>query len=167
MTEVERDIISITPAPGWLWTAHFKTDDEEWQLPVAGWALVRHDYGDEGTENHIEPVVMEESKYPTTIYRYCKDREDDRFVYQGLRAREVGSAVHFNEGLGASLLLAPEGSGSRDALIEYVQSVIEQRTTTNDDTSAERLARGIVTSILSRLGAGFSTAVGGQEGSAS
>lgn len=48
-------------------------------------------------------------------------------------------------------------------MIEYVQRVLEQRTTVNDDTSAERLAGGIVTSILSRLDFGFSQSAGGVE----
>lgn len=58
------------------------------------------------------------------------------------------------------LSLTRTGRGSRDEMVKYVQSVIEQRTTVNDDTTADRLARGIVTSILSRLGAGYSIATG-------
>jgi hypothetical protein len=56
------------------------------------------------------------------------------------------------------LTLTEEGPGSRDAIVDYVRTVIEQRTTVNDDTTAERLAQGITTSILHRLGAGYSVA---------
>jgi hypothetical protein len=59
-----------------------------------------------------------------------------------------------------TLRLADTGPGSRAAIVEYVREVIEQRTTVNDDTTAERLAGGIVTSILSRLGAGYTIATG-------
>jgi hypothetical protein len=59
-----------------------------------------------------------------------------------------------------TLRLADSGPGSRAEIVDYVREVIEQRTTLNDDNSAERLARGIVTSILSRLGAGYTLAAG-------
>lgn len=58
------------------------------------------------------------------------------------------------------LRLSPRGPGSREEILRYVQSVIEQRTSPNDDTSAERLANGIVTSVLHRLGSGYPVAVG-------
>lgn len=62
------------------------------------------------------------------------------------------------------LRLSLEGPGSREEILKYVQSVIEQRTTPHDDTSAERLANGIVTSVLHRLGAGYPLAVGAFHG---
>lgn len=58
------------------------------------------------------------------------------------------------------LRLTATGPGSRTDILEYVRTVIEQRTTVNEDTTAERLARSLVTSILHRLGAGYSIAVG-------
>lgn len=58
------------------------------------------------------------------------------------------------------LRLTPTGPGSRAEIIEYVRQVIEQRTTPNDDTTAERLAKAIVTSVLGRLGAGYSATAG-------
>jgi hypothetical protein len=58
------------------------------------------------------------------------------------------------------LRLTATGPGSRAEIIKYVTDVLEQRTTPNGDTSAERLARGITTSILSRLGAGYSISSG-------
>lgn len=42
------------------------------------------------------------------------------------------------------LRLTHVGPGSRAAIVEYVREVIEQRTV-NKDTTADRLARGIVT----------------------
>jgi antitoxin (DNA-binding transcriptional repressor) of toxin-antitoxin stability system len=62
---------------------------------------------------------------------------------------------------GTALRLASSGPGTRQAIEEYVRTVIEQRTTPNDDTSAERLARSITTSILHRLGADYTTSVRG------
>lgn len=58
------------------------------------------------------------------------------------------------------LRLTAAGPGSRAEIIQYVTDVLEQRTTPKDDTGAERLARGITTAILSRLGAGYSIASG-------
>lgn len=58
------------------------------------------------------------------------------------------------------LRLQATGPGSRDEILEYIRRVIEQRTTPNHDTTAERLARGITTAVLSRLGAGFPIATG-------
>lgn len=58
------------------------------------------------------------------------------------------------------LRLTATGRASRVDIVDYVRSVIEERTMVNDDTTAERLAQGITTSILSRLGAGYSIAVG-------
>lgn len=58
------------------------------------------------------------------------------------------------------LRLTATGPGSRPEIVDYVRTVIEQRTTPNDDTTAERLARAITTSVLSRLGAGYSEAAG-------
>lgn len=58
------------------------------------------------------------------------------------------------------LRLTADGPGSRSQIVAYIQSVIGQRTTPNDDTSAERLARAITTSVLHRLGAGYSIASG-------
>lgn len=59
-----------------------------------------------------------------------------------------------------SLRLTTAGPGSRPEIIEYVRTVIDERTTPHDDTTAEELARAITTSVLSRLGAGYSVAVG-------
>lgn len=50
------------------------------------------------------------------------------------------------------IYLPHEGTASRIDLEEYVTRVIEQHTTPNEDTTAERLARGLVHSILHRLG---------------
>jgi hypothetical protein len=61
---------------------------------------------------------------------------------------------------GVPLILFDEGVGSRPEIVAYVREVIEQRTTPGDDTTADRLARGIVTSVLSRLGASLSVAAG-------
>jgi len=61
----------------------------------------------------------------------------------------------------APLKLTATGPGSRAEIAAYIQQVIEERTTPNDDTSAERLAHGITTSVLHRLGAGYTVAVGG------
>jgi hypothetical protein len=58
------------------------------------------------------------------------------------------------------LRLTATGPRSRPQIVEYVRTVIEQRTTPTDDTTVERLAQGLVTSILHRLGAGYSIAVG-------
>lgn len=57
------------------------------------------------------------------------------------------------------LALAPDGPGSRDALVAYVRTVLRDNTTV-DATTADRLARNMITSVLHRLGAGFSIAVG-------
>jgi hypothetical protein len=59
---------------------------------------------------------------------------------------------------GIPLTLTEDGPGSRAEIADYVRTVIEQRTTPNDDTTAERLAQNITTSILHRLGAGYSVA---------
>lgn len=56
------------------------------------------------------------------------------------------------------LALTDDGRGSRSEIAEYVREVIEQRTVPDADTTAERIAQGITTSILSRLGAGISVA---------
>jgi hypothetical protein len=56
------------------------------------------------------------------------------------------------------LALTENGPGSRASIAEYVRTVIEQRTVPNDDTTAERLAQGITTSILHRLGSGYTAA---------
>lgn len=58
------------------------------------------------------------------------------------------------------LRLTATGRASRSDIVDYVRAVIEKRTTVNDDTTADRLAQGIVTSILHRLGAGYSIATG-------
>lgn len=58
------------------------------------------------------------------------------------------------------LVLDDHGPGSHAEIVAYVQRVIEQRTTVNDDTTAARLARGITISVLSRLGFGYSEATG-------
>lgn len=88
MTDVERGIIGFTPAPGRLWTAHFKdgANGEEWQLPVAGWAVIRHNE----TDCSIAPVVVDEDKFPLTIHDYCESRGDKAFsdLYRGLRCYE-------------------------------------------------------------------------------
>ena len=47
--------------------------------------------------------------------------------------------------------LTPEGRGSFFEIAAYITTVIEQRTTVADDTTAERLGRGIAYSVLSRL----------------
>jgi hypothetical protein len=60
----------------------------------------------------------------------------------------------------ASLHLTSTGPGSRADIIDYVRTVLAENTLIGADTTAERLARGIVTSILSRLGAGYSVATG-------
>lgn len=59
------------------------------------------------------------------------------------------------------LHLTASGPGSRAEIAAYIKTVIEQRTTPNADTSAERLAESITTSVLHRLGAGYSVATGG------
>ncbi|MEV1003426.1 hypothetical protein [Nonomuraea sp. NPDC050202] len=61
---------------------------------------------------------------------------------------------------GRLLLLTHDGPGSRAEMIEYVRTVLEQRTTVNDDTTAEKMARAIVTSILYRLSAGWTASAG-------
>ncbi len=58
------------------------------------------------------------------------------------------------------LILDDEGPGSHAQIVDYIRRVIDERTTVNDDTTAERLARGITTSVLSRLGFGYSEATG-------
>lgn len=58
------------------------------------------------------------------------------------------------------LRLTATGSGSRPDIVEYIKTVLDERTDVHSDTSSERLARGLVTSILHRLGAGHSIAVG-------
>jgi acetyl-CoA carboxylase alpha subunit len=58
------------------------------------------------------------------------------------------------------LRLQAAGPGSRPDIVDYVRSVIEQRTAVNGDTTADRVARALVTSILHRLGAGHSVACG-------
>ncbi|MEU4234891.1 DUF6221 family protein [Nonomuraea sp. NPDC026600] len=50
------------------------------------------------------------------------------------------------------LLLSDTGPGSRGDLEEYVRAVIGQRTTPNSDITVDRLAHGLVYSILHRLG---------------
>lgn len=62
---------------------------------------------------------------------------------------------------GLLLRLTATGQGSRGQLVAYVRDVIERRTTPSDDTSADRLAESIVTSVLHRLGAGYAIASGG------
>jgi hypothetical protein len=61
----------------------------------------------------------------------------------------------------APLRLTAAGPGSRAEIAEYIRETIERRTTPNEDTSAERLALGITTAVLYRLGAGYSVATGG------
>jgi polyhydroxyalkanoate synthesis regulator phasin len=56
------------------------------------------------------------------------------------------------------LRLTETGPGSRAEIVAYVREVLEQRTVPNDDTDAEKLAKAIVTSVLSRLGAGYAAA---------
>lgn len=53
------------------------------------------------------------------------------------------------------LIADSEGPGSRREIEEYVQTVLEQRTEIHDDTTSNRLARCITTSILARLGIEF------------
>lgn len=79
----------------------------------------------------------------------------------GRRHAAIVPLAHLGESDGvAPLRLAPTGPGSRPAIIDYVRSVIEQRTTPDPDTNADRLARAITTSVLHRLGAGYPAAVG-------
>lgn len=47
--------------------------------------------------------------------------------------------------------VAGTGSGSYQEIVAYITAVIEQRTTVNPDTTAEKLARGITASVLHRL----------------
>ncbi len=63
------------------------------------------------------------------------------------------------------LILDDEGPGSHAQIVDYVRSVIEHRTVVNDDTTAQRLARGITISVLSRLGFGYSEATGSRHAS--
>ena len=58
------------------------------------------------------------------------------------------------------LHLADSGSGSRAEIVAYVREVLKQRTTPNDDTYIDTLVEAIVTSVLHRLGAGYSAAAG-------
>jgi hypothetical protein len=57
-----------------------------------------------------------------------------------------------------ALRLTASGPGSRTELVRYVATVLQQRTTPGEDTSARRLAEAVVTSILHRLGAGLTAA---------
>ena len=75
-----------------------------------------------------------------------------------------GAAVKDERGI--PLLLTREGAGSRAEIEAYVASVIRERTTPNEGTSAERLAYAITTSVLHRLGASFSVATGNPEAEA-
>jgi hypothetical protein len=50
------------------------------------------------------------------------------------------------------LTLDESGPGSRVDIEEYVRTVLVQRTDVHEDTTADRLARNITTSILHRLG---------------
>ena len=59
-----------------------------------------------------------------------------------------------------ALRLHPAGPGSRPDILGYVETVLRQRTAVNPDTTVERIAAALVTSILSRLGAGWSIATG-------
>lgn len=59
------------------------------------------------------------------------------------------------------LRLTARGPGSRAEIAAYVKAAIEQNTTPNDDASSERLAEGITTSVLHRLGAGLWESVSG------
>lgn len=43
-------------------------------------------------------------------------------------------------------------AATQQSIREYVEAVITHRTVVNDDTTAERLARGITGSVLHRLG---------------
>lgn len=43
-------------------------------------------------------------------------------------------------------------AATQQSIRDYVEAVLTQRTVVNDDTTAERLARGITGSILHRLG---------------
>lgn len=60
----------------------------------------------------------------------------------------------------AELRLMAAGPGSRPEIAAYIRTVIEQNTTPNPDTTAERLASSVATSVLSRLGAGYSISCG-------
>lgn len=59
------------------------------------------------------------------------------------------------------LLLTGTGPGSRPEILDYLKTVIEQNTTTNADITPERLAHAMLTSVLHRLGSGFTAAVTG------
>jgi prevent-host-death family protein len=82
---------------------------------------------------------------------------DGAVTYLTRRGRRYAAIVPAD---GVPLRLTEEGPGSRASIEEYVQEVIAERTVPNDDTTVERLARNITTSILHRLGAGYSVATG-------
>lgn len=67
---------------------------------------------------------------------------------------------------GIPLLLTHDGVGSRAAIEDHIAAVLRERTVPNPDTSAEKLARGITTSVLHRLGASYTVATGGLEADA-
>ena len=56
-----------------------------------------------------------------------------------------------------ALRLDPDGLGSRDGLVEYVRTALAHR---RPDMPDDQLAEAIVTSVLSRLGAGVTIATG-------
>lgn len=47
------------------------------------------------------------------------------------------------------------GPGSRDEIVRYVKDVLDERTDVHEDTTSDRLARAITTSVLARLGCWF------------
>jgi hypothetical protein len=65
-------VISFTPDA--TWTAQFKAGDEQWEVPVVGWAvIVRHVDGG-AMETDIEPIFLDEDLYPVTRLGYLADR---------------------------------------------------------------------------------------------
>lgn len=66
------------------------------------------------------------------------------------------------DGTGVDLRLTATGPGSRPEIVDYVRTAIERNTLPlNDDAAADKLARAITTSVLHRLGAGYSVSTGG------
>lgn len=79
----------------------------------------------------------------------------------GLGPVPAGRRWRRPEPVAVPLQLATAGPGSRAEIVAYVLRVLATRTTVNPDTTPERLAAGIVTSILHRLGAGYTVAATG------
>lgn len=81
MRYTEGSILQYTPQTD-TWLVEFKTDDQTWEVPVIGWAVVVvfTDWDEHGNEldemqTHIEPVLLDEiDATPALLREYLDNR---------------------------------------------------------------------------------------------